>query len=506
MPFPNEHAARLKDPALFDPKTFRRTEGGTIYGSKEVPSIISIIWGKLKTANKPSDNPIPQALRFPIKDWTVTEAKKWLKDNNIKFLAFEEAVKETRQFIRLLRSIDKEDELIRKFAIVSELEDSFNTIIPPDGLIHPVENVPVDYNHERKATGAYLVDLGVQDVEVEINGEKRNIKSRVVEVHIPKSAKIWTKETHEAYLRGELNREDIPSLYEAVKNGDIAWVSVEFEPVKNKIERVFDNAGTLLREVYNEWRLKFLSLLDTKPGQDLAFQVRMYKDNSKISKTNLLINKNMKKKATKSLETSKSSKTRKTKECLKKSMPKDSERQTSEEILGAMAVKVDMILQILKEKMAKKKEEEKENVMPKKDKGKQKQEDENGGIENEDMESNEEPDKGPVMMKKGKGRKVGEKNDKKIKTKSKMGKKEIMKKVRSLESELEEKNSILRQNKKKIKELQDNYQRLANSPEAKANINEIDSAVDEIDGEGANEIEDEADMRIGKAQSRDRWM
>jgi HK97 family phage prohead protease len=92
-PFPNEHSARLKNPGLFDEDTFRRKKDGTIYGSIKVPATIAVIWGKLKEHNKPEDNPIPQTLRFPTDDWTVAEAKKWLKDNEIKYLAFEPAEK-----------------------------------------------------------------------------------------------------------------------------------------------------------------------------------------------------------------------------------------------------------------------------------------------------------------------------------------------------------------------------------------------------------------------------
>lgn len=95
-PFPNEHAARLKNPKDFDPDTFRRTKGGTIFGSKKVPTTISIIWGKLKGAAAPEDFPIPQSLRFPTKDWTVDQAKTWLKDNNIKFILFEKATGEEK--------------------------------------------------------------------------------------------------------------------------------------------------------------------------------------------------------------------------------------------------------------------------------------------------------------------------------------------------------------------------------------------------------------------------
>jgi hypothetical protein len=97
MPYPNEHSARLKDPKDFEPKSFRRTEGGTIYGKIKIPKTIAIIWGKLKGKSKPSDPPIPQALRFPTKNWTVQKAKKWLKDNNIKYQSFEPAKKKEKQ-------------------------------------------------------------------------------------------------------------------------------------------------------------------------------------------------------------------------------------------------------------------------------------------------------------------------------------------------------------------------------------------------------------------------
>jgi uncharacterized protein len=92
MPYPNEIAARLKDPGDFD--KFKRTSGGTIYGSKKVPSTIDIIWGHVKGG--PTAAWIPQALRFPITNWTLSEAKKWLKDNDINPMTVEDAVPEKR--------------------------------------------------------------------------------------------------------------------------------------------------------------------------------------------------------------------------------------------------------------------------------------------------------------------------------------------------------------------------------------------------------------------------
>lgn len=92
MPFLNQHAARMQDPDLFDSDTYRTTAGGKIFGGRlEVPSTINILWGKFKGKSKPSDPPILQSFRFNVKDWTEVQARKWLKDNNIKFILFEKA-------------------------------------------------------------------------------------------------------------------------------------------------------------------------------------------------------------------------------------------------------------------------------------------------------------------------------------------------------------------------------------------------------------------------------
>ncbi len=97
MPYENEHSARLKNPKDFEPKSFRRTNGGTIYGSKKVPKTIAIIWAKLQGKSKPKDPVLPQALRFPTKSWSDTSAKAWLKKNNVKYQKFEPAKAKEKQ-------------------------------------------------------------------------------------------------------------------------------------------------------------------------------------------------------------------------------------------------------------------------------------------------------------------------------------------------------------------------------------------------------------------------
>lgn len=82
MPYPNEHAARIKDPGLFIPDSFR---------SKEIRPGVRIIVGKLKM----NEGMITQAYRFDAEKFTVESAKKWLKDNRVLFKKFEPAAEES---------------------------------------------------------------------------------------------------------------------------------------------------------------------------------------------------------------------------------------------------------------------------------------------------------------------------------------------------------------------------------------------------------------------------
>jgi ATP-dependent Clp protease protease subunit len=79
MPYPNFHAARVKDPDLFDHIVVLKTldNGIMIYG------------GPLKSNPKGSIE--DQAYRFPADKFTVAEAKKWLKDHDIHYILFEKA-------------------------------------------------------------------------------------------------------------------------------------------------------------------------------------------------------------------------------------------------------------------------------------------------------------------------------------------------------------------------------------------------------------------------------
>jgi len=83
VPYPNEHAARIKKPGDFEKDSFRR---------KKITDGIDIIVGKLKGESKTTT----QAYRFKKDKYTADEAKKWLKDNEVKYISFEPATEEKK--------------------------------------------------------------------------------------------------------------------------------------------------------------------------------------------------------------------------------------------------------------------------------------------------------------------------------------------------------------------------------------------------------------------------
>lgn len=84
MPFPNYHAARLKNPDLFQ----------SIVVLQTLPNDIMIYGGPLKS--DPQGSSIAQTYRFPKDKFTIEQSKKWLEDHNIKPILFEPASEKTQ--------------------------------------------------------------------------------------------------------------------------------------------------------------------------------------------------------------------------------------------------------------------------------------------------------------------------------------------------------------------------------------------------------------------------
>ncbi len=78
MPYANEHAARVRDPAEFEPESFRR---------KRIAPGLDIILGRLRG----QQTLMVQAYRFDADVWTAERARAWLREHDIKVIEFAEA-------------------------------------------------------------------------------------------------------------------------------------------------------------------------------------------------------------------------------------------------------------------------------------------------------------------------------------------------------------------------------------------------------------------------------
>jgi phage-related protein (TIGR01555 family) len=108
-PYPNEHAARMRDPADFVEGSMR---------SKDLAGGVRLILGKLEKGGPM----VVQAYRFPVSEFTEAEAKVWLKEHDEEPILFEPA-KEARG---------------------DATSNALATVTAP----HTVSFVAVDWNHD----------------------------------------------------------------------------------------------------------------------------------------------------------------------------------------------------------------------------------------------------------------------------------------------------------------------------------------------------------------------
>lgn len=96
MPYPNFHAARVRDPDDFIEGTFRTIQ---------LRPGVSLILGKLKSDGK--NGPMTaQAYRFDKRKFTVDQAKDWLKKHKVKTILFEPArEEEAREMSQIAKRI-----------------------------------------------------------------------------------------------------------------------------------------------------------------------------------------------------------------------------------------------------------------------------------------------------------------------------------------------------------------------------------------------------------------
>lgn len=135
MPYPNEHSCRVKDPGAFQADSFRR---------KNIKRGINIIIGRLRG----SDKTTTQAYRFKTSVFTVAQAKKWLKDNDIKCIKFEPAKNKDqnmktvifKNFASQVKDLDEKKGIVSIYINAFNNEDSDGDISMPGSFKRTFKN------------------------------------------------------------------------------------------------------------------------------------------------------------------------------------------------------------------------------------------------------------------------------------------------------------------------------------------------------------------------------
>jgi HK97 family phage major capsid protein len=157
-PYPNEHAARLKDPDQYD--SFRRENDA---GGPEIDFIYGIKDGTTEI----------QAIRFDKNRYSVAEAKKWLESHDFKPILFEEAtereaMEDNRAMVSVSVHIDTEDQ-------ADVIEAIANMPQPAQETVQVDENgneIVMDLSDDRKA-GERVTRSDAMEARVESVDDRR---------------------------------------------------------------------------------------------------------------------------------------------------------------------------------------------------------------------------------------------------------------------------------------------------------------------------------------------
>lgn len=125
-PYPNEHSARVRDPKDFIEDSFRR---------KNIDDGVDIIIGKLKGGD---GSMVVQAYRFDASKFTAEEAKKWLKDHDVKYIDFEPAKeKQSSKLMELKIYNSRIEDVDETKGIIINYDSAFNKLDSDGDIIRP---------------------------------------------------------------------------------------------------------------------------------------------------------------------------------------------------------------------------------------------------------------------------------------------------------------------------------------------------------------------------------
>lgn len=251
MPYPNEHAARLVDPAQFDKFSRVNDQGGDgidfIYGIK-------------------GDDPlVVQAIRFDASKFTPEQAKKWLKDNDFQPILFENAVPMDEASRHVIQSPEQtgsdmsEKEIRRGVPVEIREGESGEIRVAGYAAVFNEETSIGGMFTEVIMRGAFKNAIGRDDVVFLINHEGLPL------ARTRSGTLTLVEDERGLYMEAMLDQTDpdVRSIVPKMKRGDLDKMSFAFRPVRQK----WDDNSKMPKRMIQEAQLFDVSIVTT-PAYD----------------------------------------------------------------------------------------------------------------------------------------------------------------------------------------------------------------------------------------------
>lgn len=212
MPYPNEHACRLKDPSGFD--KFNRENCAQKHNDKCIDVIYGIKEGKSAI----------QALRYPKDTWTASAAKSHCESRDG---AFEAAGKASNESHIEVRSFP-----LSEFRIIRNDEGKIEKLV---GHAAVFDKLSLDLGgfREKIAPGAFKKSIKGDDIRALFNHDRNYVLGRT-------RSKTLTLKEDDQGLYTEITPPDTTwakDLMKSVDRGDITQMSFGFETIADSWEK-----------------------------------------------------------------------------------------------------------------------------------------------------------------------------------------------------------------------------------------------------------------------------
>jgi uncharacterized protein len=247
-PYPGEHAARIRDPDLFERFVRENDEGGEgidfIYGIRENAAEI-------------------QSIRFDADQFSVEEAKNWLEDNDFEWIEFEPALPVDERggvVIHSATEVDMTDKEVRS-GIPAEIraDETGEIMVAGYAAVFGQETNIGGMFLESIDRGAFKDAIGRDDVVFLINHEGLPL------ARTRSGTMMLREDDHGLYMEARLDPRDpdVRSIVPKMKRGDLDKMSFAFIPETQE----WDESGDMPRRTIKRVSLYDVSIVTT-PAYD----------------------------------------------------------------------------------------------------------------------------------------------------------------------------------------------------------------------------------------------